>query len=36
LNAGALLQLAEPEWLIWSHDKNYISLDLTDRPSHKT
>jgi len=24
LNAGALLPLAEPNWLNWSHDKDYI------------
>jgi len=33
LNAGALLQLAEPEWLNWSHDKDYI-LGLADRLCH--
>ena len=30
LNAWALLQLAEPDWLNWSHDKDYI-LGLADR-----
>jgi len=35
LNAGALLQLAEPDWLNWSHDKDYI-LELADRLCHKT
>jgi len=30
LNAGALLPLAEPDWLIWSHSKDYI-LGLADR-----
>jgi len=30
LNAGALLSLVEPDWLNWSHDKDYI-LGLTDR-----
>jgi len=30
LNSGALLQLAEPDWLNWSHDKDYI-LGLGDR-----
>jgi len=29
LNAGALLQLAEPDWLNWSQDKDYI-LGLAD------
>jgi len=24
LIAGALLQVAEPDWLNWSHDKDYI------------
>jgi len=23
LNAAALLQLSEPDWLNWSHDKDY-------------
>jgi len=35
LNAGALLQLAEPEWLNWSHDKDYV-LGLADRLWHIT
>jgi len=35
LNAGALLQLAEPDWLILSHDKDYI-LRLADRLCHIT
>ena len=37
LNAGALLQLAEPDWLNWSHDnyKDYI-LGLADRLYHTT
>jgi len=35
LNAGALLQLAKPEWLNWSHDKDSI-LELADRLCHIT
>jgi len=35
LNAGALLQLAEPDWLNWSHCKDYI-LGLADRLCHIT
>jgi len=35
LNSGALLQLAEPKWLNWSHDKDYI-LGLADRLCHIT
>ena len=35
LNAEALLQLAEPDWLNWSHDKEYI-LGLADRPCYIT
>jgi len=33
LIAGALLLLAELDWLNWSHDKNYI-LGLADRLCH--
>jgi len=33
LNAGALLQLAEPGWLNWPHDIDYI-LGLADRLCH--
>jgi len=37
LNAGALLQLAEPGWLNWSHD-NYMDyiLGLVNRLCHTT
>jgi len=35
LNAGALLQLAKPDCLNWSHDKDYI-LRLADRFCHTT
>jgi len=35
LNAGALLPLAEQDWLSWSQDKNYI-LGLADRLWHIT
>jgi len=35
LNAVALVQLAEPVWLNWSHDKDYI-LGLADRLCHIT
>jgi len=35
LNAAALLSLAEPGWLNWSHDKYYI-LGLAERPCHIT
>jgi len=35
LNAGALLPLAEPDCLNWSHVKNYI-LGLADRHCHIT
>jgi len=35
LNAGALLELTEPDWLNWSHDKDYI-LGLADRLCHIT
>jgi len=35
LNAAALLQLTEPGWLNWSHDKGYI-LGLVDRLCHTT
>jgi len=38
LNSGAFLQLAEPDWLNWSHDnyKDYILGLLADRLCHKT
>jgi len=35
LNAGVHLQLAEPDWLNWSHDKDYIT-GLVDRLCHIT
>jgi len=35
LNAGALLQLSEPDWLNWSHDNDYI-LGLADHLCHIT
>jgi len=35
LNAGALLPLAEPDWLTRSNDKDYI-LGLADRLCHIT
>jgi len=35
LNAEALLQLAEPDWLNWSHDNDYI-LGLVDLLCHIT
>jgi len=35
LNAGALLQSAEPDWLNWSHDKDYI-IGLADHLCHIT
>jgi len=35
LNAGDLLQLAEPDWSNWSHVKDYV-LGLADRLCHIT
>ena len=35
LNARALLQLAEPDWINWSYDKDYI-LGLADLLCHIT
>jgi len=35
VNAGALLPLAEPDWLNWSHNKDYI-FGLADRLFHIT
>jgi len=29
LNAGAILPLAKPDWMNWSHEKEYI-LGLAD------
>jgi len=35
LNAATLLPLTEPDWLNWSHNKDYI-LGLAERLCHTT